>query len=229
MMNESWDDIWSLRTSLYDFLANSLLEPIEGPHTVAFTRKFWEEFPVECANAQMESGLEQLLNCSSKLEALSDEDAKESVLVEYTELFLGPGLPKAPLYESLYRTNEKIHFGWTTFAMKQLLHTNGLESKRKNQQPEDHIGLQLMLLSVLSQQLTALEQDQQLSRVKEQISFIDEHLLSWIHELCRDAKENGTIGFYSGLIELIWGILQWDRELMQEFIESSEKTAVSSI
>ena len=113
--------------------------------------------------------------------------------------------------------------------MKQLLHTNGLESKRKNQQPEDHIGLQLMLLSVLSQQLIALEQDQQLSRVKEQISFIDEHLLSWIHELCRDAKENGTIGFYSGLIELIWGILQWDRELMQEFIESSEKTAVSSI
>ena len=228
-MKESWNGIWSLRTSLYGFFANSLLEPIQGSYTVAFTKKLWEEFPVESANTQMESGLKQLIDCSSKLEVLSEEEAKEFVMVEYTELFLGPGLPKAPLYEALYRTNEKIHFGWTTFAMKQLLHANGLESKRKNQQPEDHIGLQLILLSVLSQQLTALEQDQQLSRVKEQISFIDEHLLSWIHELCRDAKENGTVGFYSGLIELIWGILQWDRELMQEFIESSEKTAVSSI
>ena len=42
-------------------------------------------------------------------------------------------------------------------------------------------------------------------------------------------KKMEQSGFYSGLIELIWGILQWDRELMQEFIDSSEKAAVSSI
>ena len=83
---------------MYDFLANSLLEPIQGPYTVAFTRKFWEEFPVECANSQMESGLEQLMNCLSKLEALSAEEAKESVMVEYTELFLGPGLTKGTAF-----------------------------------------------------------------------------------------------------------------------------------
>jgi putative dimethyl sulfoxide reductase chaperone len=228
-MKESWDDIWNLRTSLYGFLANSLLDPIQGLYTVTFTRKFWEDFPVECANSQMNSGLEQLLDCSSKLESLSDEEAKECVMVEYTELFIGPGLPKAPPWESLYRTNEKIHFGWTTYEMKKWLHENGLESKRKNSQPEDHIGLQLMLLSVLTQQITTLERDQQVFKIRDQISFIDEHLLSWIHELCRDAKENGTIGFYSGLIELVWGILLWDKELIQEFLESSEMVAVSSI
>ena len=62
-MKESWDEIWNLRTSLYSFLANSLLEPIQGPYTVAFTKNFWEEFPVECANPQMESGLGQLIDC----------------------------------------------------------------------------------------------------------------------------------------------------------------------
>ncbi len=228
-MKESWNEIWSLRTSLYGFLANSLLEPLQGPHMVAFTKQFWKEFPVECANSQMEFGLEQLINCSSELEVLSEEEAKECVMVEYTELFLGPGLPKAPLWESLYRTKEKIHFGWTTYQMKQLLHNNGLESKRKNQQPEDHIGLQLMLLSVLSNHLTTLELDHQLSRTREQVLFLNEHLLSWIPELCRDAKENGTIGFYGGLIELIWGILLWDRDLLQEFIDSSEKAVVPSM
>jgi len=220
-MKESWNEIWSLRTSLYGFLANSLLEPIEESEVLK--RTFWEQFPVECANGQMESGLEQLLNCTSKLEILSDVEAKEQVMVEYTELFIGPGLPSAPPWASLYRTNEKIHFGWTTYEMRQLLEKNGLESKRKDQQPEDHIGLQLMLLSVLTKELTTLEVDEQVVQVKEQISFIKEHLLSWIPELTRDAKENGTIGFYGGLIELIWGILLWDRELMQEFIDSSEK------
>lgn len=228
-MKDSWEDIWNLRTSLYGFLANSLLEPIQGPFTKVFTRECWEGFPVECANLRMESGLELLIDCSSKLEVLSEEEAKELVMVEYTELFLGPGLPSAPPWESLYRTNEKIHFGWATFEMRQLLDKNGLESKRKDQQPEDHMGLQLMLLSVLSKQLTSLEADQQVSRIKEQISFINEHLLSWIPELTRDAKENGTIGFYGGLIEFIWGILLWDRELMQEFIDSSEKTVVPSM
>lgn len=228
-MKESWDEIWSLRTSLYGFLANSLLEPLKGSDTEVLTRGFWEGFPIECANSHMESGLAQLINCSSKLEVMSMQEAKECVMVEYAELFIGPGLPKAPPWESLYRTNEKIHFGWTTYEMKRLLFEKGLESKRKNQQPEDHIGLELMLLAVLTTQLTTLEHNQQVSNIKEQISFINEHLLSWIPELCRDARENGTIGFYGGLIELIWGILLWDLELIQEYIDSSEKAVVPSI
>jgi putative dimethyl sulfoxide reductase chaperone len=228
-MNESWDEIWHLRTSLYGFLANSLLEPMQEPYTAAFTTKFWRSFPIEGANAQLKSGLEKLIDCTSKLEVLSEEGAKEQVMMEYTCLFLGPGLPSAPLWESFYRTPEKIYFGRTTFEMKEILSSHGLESKRKNQQPEDHIGLQLLLISILSNQLISFERDQQVSTIKEQISFMNEHLLSWIHELCRDAKENGTIGFYGSLIELIWGVLLWDRELLEEFVESSEKGIVPII
>ena len=228
-MNGSWDEIWSLRTSLYSFLANSLLEPIQGSNTVVFTKNFWNNFPIESANSQIKSGLEQLVNCSSKLEVLSGEEAKEQVMVEYTSLFLGPGLPNAPLWESFYRTSEKVFFGRTTFEMKEMLYAHGLESKRKNQQPEDHIGLELMLMSVLSNPLADFELEQQVSHIKEQIAFMDEHLLSWIHELCRDAKEHGTVGFYGGFIELIWGVLLWDRELLEEFVESSEKALVSRV
>lgn len=227
-MKESWDEIWGLRASIYSFLGYSLLDPIDGPNTVAFTKKFWNDFPIECANSQMKSGLDQLSNCSSKLEVLSAEEAKEQVLVEFANLFIGPG-PKAPPWESLYRTSQRTYFGRTTFEIKEMLYSNGLESKRKNQQPEDHLGLELMLLSVLTDHLMKLEPDEQVSRIEEQISFIDEHLLSWIHELCNDAKENGTIGFYSGLIELIWGVLLWDRELLAEFVDSNERTKVPSI
>lgn len=54
--------------------------------------------------------------------------------------------------------------------------------------------------------------------IREQINFIDKHLLSWIPELCRDAKLNGSVGYYGGLIELIWGVLLWDYELLEEFL-----------
>src|SRR4051794_15912135 len=104
----SWNEIWNLRTSLYGFLANSMLEPIQGEHSVAFSENFWRDFPLEAANVQMKAGLEQLIKCSSYLEGLSDEEAVENVMVEYTALFLGPGVPKAPPCEALYRTPERI-------------------------------------------------------------------------------------------------------------------------
>ncbi|MFZ7942820.1 TorD/DmsD family molecular chaperone [Neobacillus sp. 19] len=225
-MTNSWNEVWQLRASLYGFLANSLLEPIQGQHTVAFTQKFWRDFPLEAANDQMKAGLAQLINCSSDLEELSEEQAIENVMVEYTSLFLGPGHPKAPPCESFYRTSERLFFGRTAFEIKEVLSINGLESRWKNKQPEDHIGIELMFMSALCSQLIDLEYDKQVSVVKNQASFIAEHLLSWIHELCNDTKLHGSTGFYGGLIELIWGFLLWDRELMEEFIAKYEQAAV---
>ncbi len=224
-MTNSWNEIWNLRTSLYGFLANSLLEPIQGEHIVAFSESFWRDFPLEAANVQMKAGLEQLIKCSSYLEGLSDEEAVENVMVEYTVLFIGPGVPKAPPCESLYRSPERIFFGSTSFEMKAALNAHGLESKRKYRQPEDHIGLELMFLSILSNKLLGLEISQQVATIKEQAAFIDHHLLSWIPELCQDAKLNGSVGFYGGFIELIWGILLWDRELIEEFVATNEQEA----
>ncbi|GHH99900.1 TorD/DmsD family molecular chaperone [Neobacillus kokaensis] len=221
-MTNSWSEIWNLRASLYGFLANSLLDPIQGDNTV-FTQKFWRNFPLDAANDQIKSGLEQLILCSASLEELSEEKAIENVMVEYTSLFLGPGHPKAPPCESFYRNGERLFFGRTAFAMKETLYQNGLESKRKNKQPEDHIGIELMLLSVLSSQLIGLEESKQVSLVKEQLFLIDEHLLSWINEFCEQVKLHGSTGFYGGLIELAWGILLWDRELLEEFMASNEQ------
>lgn len=228
-MTNSWNEIWNLRTSLYGFLANSLLEPIQGEHIVAFSENFWNDFPLEAANAQMKAGLEQLIKCSSNLEGLSNEEAVENVMVEYTALFLGPGVPKSPPCESFYRTPERIFFGSTSFEIKAALYAHGLESKRNYRQPEDHIGLELMFLSILSNKLPGLGISQQVPAIKEQASFIDHHLLSWIPELCQDAKLNGSVGFYGGLIELIWGVLLWDRELIEEFMAGKEQEDVVPI
>lgn len=219
-MTHSPQEIWELRGELYSFLGNCLLEPIQGQKAVALSREFWHNFPCDPANEQMESGLEQLINCTTKLEELNTEEAVQKVMVEYTALFLGPGQPKAPPWESVYRTPEQILFGRPTYEVREAIRLHGLEARGKNRQPEDHIGLELIFLSAVSRKLSDSPLDSHTSTIQEQIRFIDEHLLSWISELSKDANTHGSVGYYGGLIELAWGILLWDRELLLEFLES---------
>ncbi|WP_434509932.1 TorD/DmsD family molecular chaperone [Desulfitobacterium sp. AusDCA] len=217
-MTDSWQEVWQLREELYSFFGNCLLKPIDESNKAALSRTFWDNFPLETANEQMKSGLELMVECTSKLEVLSEEEAIQKVMIEYTALFLGPGRPQAPPWESVYRTPERLLFGWPAFDVRETMRLYGIEIRKKYQQPEDHIGLELIFLSVVSEKLKESVLSQQTPMIREQINFIDKHLLSWIPELCRDAKLNGSVGYYGGLIELIWGVLLWDYELLEEFL-----------
>jgi len=220
----SWTEVWKLRTELYTFFGNCLLEPTSEAATTPLNGGLWGSFPLEPANRQMESGLEQLRKCSADLKTMLQNEARQEVLAEYTSLFLGPGRPKAPPWESVYRTEEQLLFSRTTYEVRKILADNGLEIAEKNHQPEDHMGIELLALAMMSENVLAVQdQTEQKTRIREQASFIDEHLLSWIPELCRDAKQNGSVGYYGGLIELIWGILRWDRELLHEFLTQDER------
>lgn len=222
-MQKSWDDVWRLRATLYGILGNLLLEPIQKEDKEVITPDFWTNFPIEAtANPQLQSGLEQLINCTSELKKLNTEEAIEKVMYEYTDLFIGLGIPKAPPVETFYRTDKKHLFGETTFEMKELLNKHGVESIKKDRQPEDHLGIELLYISMLTEKLLTLEENEYMSIIREQIPFIGIHLISWIPELCADAKEHGSVGFYGGLIELIWGTILWDKKLLEEFVNTRE-------
>lgn len=222
-MIKSWTDVWNLRTSLYKTLGTLLLEPIRKENKEIITPAFWANFPIEAsANSQLESGLEQLINSTSKLEELHTEEAIESVMYEYTDLFIGLGVPKAAPIESFYRSDKKMIFGETTFEMKNMLNEHGLESIEKDRQPEDHLGMQLLFVAMLTEKLLTLEEEEHMDIIREQIPFIGMHLIAWIPDLCADAKEHGSVGFYGGLIELIWGVILWDKKLLEEFVTSHE-------
>lgn len=221
-MSETWTDVWNFRTELYHFLAGSLLEWIDEENDEVLTREFWENFPVEAANPQLEAGLEQLVTSAQQLSQLPKKEALEKMATDYTHLFIGTPSPKAPMVESFYYSNRRAIFDQKTVEMKELLAKHGLESNKKDQYPEDTLGLQLIFLAIKSEEMIALQEDKQIASAEEQIAFIDSHLLSWLPGLSNDTKEHGATGFYGGLIELIWGIVLWDRELLQEFAESCQ-------
>ncbi|MBM4765342.1 molecular chaperone TorD family protein [Bacillus sp. B15-48] len=221
-MTKAWAEVWSFREEIYSFFANQLLKPVQEENKKLVTEEFWRNFPLEVANEQIKSGLEQLIKCTSNLDEQNLLKAVEEVNVEYTELFIGPGAPKAPPWESFYNTRKKLFFGTTAFVMKDLLNKQGLESKNSGRQPEDHLGLELLYLAVLTEKLHDQDIESQVNNIKDQLSFMDEHLLSWIPNLYDDAKESASVGFYSGLLQLIWGTLLWDKELLAEFLAEFE-------
>ena len=220
-METSWDEVCLLRARLYHMLGHCLLEPPQKDQTF-LTRAFWDGFPLEAANQRMQSGLDRLTAVTKQLTGeKSASFGLETMQMEYTTLFIGPGRPKAPAWESFYRTPEPVLFGQYTYEIRGVMERIGLESRFKNRQPEDHMGMELLLLSATSEDMIRLGDAGRTKAARWQMDFITQHPLQWIGDFLRDVDAHGTTGFYAGWVELVWGILLWDLELLQELMETA--------
>ena len=68
---------------------------------------------------------------------------------DHCQLFIGSGMPAAPPWESFYRTEERLMFSNHTLEVRAFYERFGLVSERKEQEPEDHIGLELEFMACL--------------------------------------------------------------------------------
>ncbi len=219
-LSEDWRGIWQLKAQLYSFLGNSLLKPLsEDVSTEVLNPCFWQNFPLLPANRQMEEALADLVDCTEELQQLSRADAQTTVNVEFTRLFIGPGRPSAPPWESLYREGAVTLFGRPTQEMRALYHSKGLKIERPGKQLEDHLGLELLFLAHCAENVVD---------AAEQLGFIRKHLLWWIPQLLDKAAAAKSAGYYPALIKLTWGILLWDEDLLTEYLQSLDPVLSSS-
>ena len=215
-MEISWQETLFFRTRIYQFLAYCLLEPSREENCEPLQPKFWLDFPLAPANEIMENALQKLIECT---ELFSKNDVSETLLkvqLEYMTLFVGPADPKAPPWESLYRCSEGTLFGAPTILVREAMKEFGFEIAAKYQQPEDHLGLELMLLAVASEQAAELEDEAYYEQLQRQADFILAHPLSWVHDLEERTMVPGTSGFYTYILRLISGVLMWDSDLLAE-------------
>ena len=216
MEDIAWKDVFELRAQLYAFLGNSLLAPMREDMRAGLDQSFWEQFPLEPANEHMDNALEALAACCGRLADCSEGERVRSANVEYTRLFMGPGAPPAPPWESLYREGGKFLFGQPTFDMRAVLREHGLALKEDAHQLEDHIGAELLFLAAMSERFVGKAPSA--DEVTDQVAFIDGHPLWWIGKLHAKAVAAADLGYYPALIELVWGVLEWDKELLSEYL-----------
>lgn len=138
------------------------------------------------------------------------EDARD-VRRDFVQLFVGPGPMAAPPYGSVHSSQDRLIFEEDTFAVRAAYAEFGLAAPRLNQEPDDHIGLEMAFVAELCVRgLDALDSadDAALTRVLAAIArFLDEHLLAWGPQCLTLITTEATTSFYRGMGELGLGLL----------------------
>ena len=135
----------------------------------------------------------------------------ERMQVDYMRLFIGPGKVIAAPWESVYFSEERLTFQEQTLEVRNWYRRFGLEAERIHQEPDDHIGLELLFLSHLAALGIQALNEQDNARFKElldaQREFFKKHIGTWALTWCGLVEENARTDFYKGLAYLTRGVL----------------------
>lgn len=212
----SWKDL----SEAYAFVGNSLLKPMTQTSDIGLDSAFWEAFPTFGSSevAGVCAALAAYARAAREAAASDGCDPVERCAVEYTRLFVGPPRPAAAPWETMHRAGGSaatggatVGFGQATFEMRALLREAGLEVKNENNQYEDHIGIELLLLSALCAR--AAEEGEfpvvEGSSVADKaLAFIEAHPLAWLPSLRAAVEDAAPAGYFSQLLALANALLR---------------------
>jgi putative dimethyl sulfoxide reductase chaperone len=135
----------------------------------------------------------------------------DEMRADYTRLFIGLNKILATPWESVHLGDDHLVFQKRTLEVRAWYKRFGLESEKIHQEPDDHIGLELMFLSHLSTLGIEAQDHQDNSRfeslLEAQREFIKQHLGVWALTWCGLVEKNARTDFYRGLALLTRGVL----------------------
>lgn len=153
----------------------------------------------------------------------SSEAAFDRLHWDYTRMCVGPYQLVAPPWESAYRTEERLLFQAGTLAVRQAYRKYGLQAPEYPAEPDDHIGLELDFMFQTSGM--ARERAEQgeggafVTLLRDQLAFLEEHLLAWAPRFAADVIRSAETDFYKGMAHLLTGFLTVDRAILQELLK----------
>jgi len=143
---------------------------------------------------------------AQRLGAAFSAEGPESLLVDYTRLFLGPSKAIASPYGSVWMSGENALMQDSTMAVLALYHEGGFEVDDDFRELPDHIAAELEFLYLLiyreNQAHRASEPESPASVAGLRKRFLNEHLGSWIAPFTAAVKAGARSDFYRELAEL---------------------------
>lgn len=132
-------------------------------------------------------------------------EGNETLVQAYQWLFIGPWALPVPPWGSVWLDSESVLFGESTQALCKWMRRHHIISAARPGEPDDHIGLLLLLSAWLAEQ--------------ERLVCLDEllawHLLPWSGRFLDQLIEYAGHPFYAGLGTLARLTLQeWQRDLL---------------
>ncbi len=131
------------------------------------------------------------------------DEAEESAGQAYQRLFIGPYALPAPPWGSVYLDKESVVFGDSTLALRQWMRENHIEPLLTQAEPEDHIGLLLMMCAWLAENSPSLLNE-----------FMAQHLLPWSGRYFELLQQKSEHPLYQGVALLAGSTLSgWQQQL----------------
>jgi TorA maturation chaperone TorD len=217
-VRDDWTDFLFGEALLFNLLGKLLYAFPEGNWLRSlYTHEVFIDAPFAMQQPDVMDGL-ALLNRWGNLPAGIDESMFQDLKIDNTRLFFGPGRVLAPLWESVYFTEERLVFQESTLDVRRWYQRFGLEPENLHKEPDDHIALEMAFIAHLaSLSVHSLEkgEEQECEKLlRAQRDFANEHLLKWAAVWCQQVFENARTDFYRGIALLTRGALA---ELGQAF------------
>lgn len=151
------------------------------------------------------------------------EDPLTDLAVDYARLFIirnEYGRDAAYPFESVYTSKEALLMDSARDEVVKLYRQAGFKKDPSWKQGEDHISLELEYMSVLAQKTVQVFENDDYDQVQQlldtQISFLQNHLLTWISPFTDAMESVAKSGFYKGVALLTRGYLEQDYICLQE-------------
>jgi TorA maturation chaperone TorD len=170
---------------------------------------FWSQGILK--NLPVSSSNPKFMKAAAQLHQSVDDKMSTAALMkeDYLNLFIGTGNPLAPPFESVYRSKDHLMFDKQTSEVREFYNSYGWESKFKGKIPDDHLGVELLFLTLLIDKY--LEFDDAICNSEMRIEirrFINEHLLSWIPDWNRNIQKHANTLSYKGIGTLILACIE---------------------
>lgn len=124
----------------------------------------------------------------------------ETLMLDYSRLFLGPLDILAKPYGSVYLDGEKVVMGDSTMQALSLYREGGFDLADDFREVPDHVAAELEFLYLLSFRIGHSEEPDERSRlIALKKRFLVEHLGRWIGDLAESIRKGAETEFYRRL------------------------------
>ncbi|HYG58562.1 MAG TPA: molecular chaperone TorD family protein [Symbiobacteriaceae bacterium] len=225
IQTEDLKAVLEARAFAYRMLAQAFLaEPVKAQIQSLAETGAVGIFPYAQDSEHIQQGMDEVQAYLSDPANATDE-AFDDLHWDYTRMFIGPGALPAPPWESAYSNEERLLFQEQTLAVRKVFRAYGFANPGAPAEPDDHIGLELDFMYQTSR--LALEKAEQQSGAdvvricRDQLAFLQEHLLKWVSAFAGDVAASAETGFYRGMVRMLHGFLGVDRSILQELLKAA--------
>jgi TorA maturation chaperone TorD len=207
---DEWQQILTGEILLYNFLGRAIYKYPDDKERSwlqsCIDDEVFSEVPFSSDNNDTQIGLKYLQRWQA--DGLTDT-VFEQIQSDYTRLFIGPGKVLAPPWESVYFNEERMTFQKQTLDVRHWYRRFGIEIEKLHQEPDDHIGLELLFMAQLASLCLDALNEHDTIRFEEveaaQGDFLNYHLGIWALSWCKLVQKHAETDFYPGLAYLTYG------------------------